>query len=128
MPAGKTREEYNAYMREYMKERCRQRHAVAVEQLGGKCTKCDGTEQLEFDHIVAGSYDPRSRGGKGTMWTFSEKRLQEELAKCQLLCHDCHWEKTLEDLDRKPAKGTHGTLSAYRWCGPPKCEECRAVK
>lgn len=28
----------------------------------------------------------------------------------------------------KQAKGTHGTISAYRWCGPPKCEACKKAK
>lgn len=28
----------------------------------------------------------------------------------------------------RPAKGTHGTVSAYRYCGPPKCDECKAAK
>jgi hypothetical protein len=128
MSVGKNREEYNAYMREYMKKWIASRRIKAIQQLGGKCVQCGSTERLEFDHIIRGSQDPKSRGGQGVMWTFSEKRLQAELAKCQLLCHDCHWKKTLEDLGIKSAKGTHGTLSAYRYCGPPKCEECKAVK
>jgi 5-methylcytosine-specific restriction endonuclease McrA len=131
MPAGKTKEEYNAYMAKYMRERIARRRAEAIKQLGGKCVRCGTTENLEFDHIDRTTKDPRcgSRNGlRGTMWTFSEKRLQAELEKCQLLCKDCHWEKTLEDLGRTSAKGTHGTLSAYRYCGPPKCEECKAVK
>jgi 5-methylcytosine-specific restriction endonuclease McrA len=128
MPAGKTREEYNAYMREYMRKRIADRRARAIIQLGGKCVRCGSTENLEFDHIIAGSYDPKSRSGKGTMWTFSEKRFQAELKKCQLLCKDCHWEKTLDDTGKTSAKGTHGTLSAYRYCGPPKCEECKMIK
>lgn len=62
------------------------------------------------------------------MWTASEARFKAELAKCQLLCKPHHLEKTLRERGFKPAKGTHGTLSAYKSCGPPKCEECKKAK
>jgi 5-methylcytosine-specific restriction endonuclease McrA len=120
----RSREEYNEYMRQYMKNWYDRRHAQAIEQLGGKCARCGTTENLQFDHV-----DPATKTMDiAKMWTASEERFQKELAKCQLLCEECHKKKTLIDKGQKPAKGTHGTLSAYKYCGPPKCEECRAVK
>jgi hypothetical protein len=116
--------EYNAHMAAYMKEWYERRRAEAVAALGGHCAWCDETENLEFDHI-----DPATKITTiSKLWTASEVRFQAELAKCQLLCVPHHIEKTLAERGFKPAKGTHGTLSAYRYCGPPKCEECKAAK
>lgn len=114
----------NEYMRQYMKDWYDRRHAEATAQLGGCCAACGATENLEFDHI-----DPASKTMTiARMWTASEVRFQAELAKCQLLCKPCHFEKTLRDRGFTAAKGTHGTLSAYRYCGPPKCEDCKRAK
>lgn len=116
-----TRAEYNARMARYMKSWYDRRHAEATAALGGACVRCGVTEDLEFDHI-----DPATKTMTiAKMWTASKKRFQDELAKCQLLCKPCHQAKTLAERGMKAAKGTHGTLSAYRYCGPPKCEECK---
>jgi hypothetical protein len=125
---AQTREQRNAYMAAYMKAWYDRRRAEAIAKLGGQCVRCGTTENLEIDHKDPATVDRRMRQGRGGMWTASEERFQAELAKCQLLCHSCHRSKTLEDRGFKPAKGTHGTLSAYRYCGPPKCEECKAAK
>lgn len=118
------REAYNEYMRHYMKDWYDRRHAEAVAALGGHCARCPATEDLQFDHI-----DRTTKTMEiAKMWTASEERFQAELAKCQLLCWPHHLEKTLAEKGQAPAKGTHGTLSAYRYCGPPKCDECRAAK
>jgi hypothetical protein len=125
---ARSREQYNAYMAAYMKSWYDRRHAEAVEKLGGRCSQCGSTERLEIDHKDPKTADQRMRRGRGGMWTASEERFQAELAKCQLLCHDCHVDKTIRERGFTPAKGTHGTLSAYRYCGPPKCEECKKAK
>src|SRR5687768_7163359 len=100
-------------MRQYMAKRYERRKAEWVEKLGGKCAQCGGTEGLQFDHV-----DPTTK--KFTVAQrlagIAEKRLVEEMAKCQLLCSSCHEEKSLKDMGLKSAKGTHGTLSAYRYC------------
>jgi hypothetical protein len=90
------RETYNTYMRKYIQERCWRRRAQAIEQLGGKCVVCGSTDDLEFDHIDASTVDRRIRG---SLWTVSEERLQAELAKCQLLCHKHHREKTIRNKE-----------------------------
>lgn len=126
MGMGQDREAHNAYMRGYMKAWYDRRRAEAVAALGGHCAHpgCDETEGLEFDHI-----DPKTKIMNVTeMMTASEVKFQAELAKCQLLCVPHHLEKTLAERGQRSARGTHGTVSAYLYCGPPKCEACKAAK
>ena len=114
----KTREEQNKYMREYLKRRHHERRAKAVEKLGGKCARCGSAENLEFDHIDR----TKKSISIERMWLVSQERHDAELAKCQLLCDSCHTIKSIYDIGKKPARGTHGTISAYRYC---KCDLCR---
>ena len=116
-----TREQYNEYMRLYMKRRFDERKALALRLLGRKCVRCGSTEKLQFDHI------DRSKKFHGLteMYGHSESRFMEELRKCQLLCAGCHYEKTLEDLGGSSAFRTHGTLSSYRVC---RCDLCKKAK
>lgn len=115
----KKREDYNGYMRKFMLERYHRRRAAAIAQLGGKCAKCGSTEKLEFDHI-----DPKQKSFSIWCRTYSEEKLLEELKKCQLLCREHHNLKTIADRGFKVAKGSHGTVSSYRYC---HCDECRAA-
>lgn len=122
MPRDKA--SYNAYMRQYMKDWYDRRHAEAVMALGGHCVRCPETEGLQFDHI-----DPVTKSMTiAKMWTASEEKFQAELRKCQLLCAPHHLEKTLSERGQRSARGTHGTVSAYAYCEPPKCEKCKAAK
>lgn len=124
MSRTQTKDEYNAYMRVYVLKRYHRRRVAAIERLGGKCQRCGVTDGLQFDHI-----DPGTKVETiGKMWSYAEERFWEEVAKCQLLCEPCHYEKTAHDAGTVPARGTHGTVSAYRYCGPPKCDECKAAK
>ena len=114
----------NAYMAAYMKRWYDRRHAEAVAALGGHCARCLETDELQFDHI-----DPSTKSMTiAKMWTASEERFQAELAKCQLLCVPHHLEKTLAERGMTAARGTHGSLSSYRYCGPPKCDDCKQAK
>lgn len=61
-----------------------------MEFLGGRCALCGAVDDLEFDHVKVGKKDNITR-----MLTHSQARLREELAKCQLLCVECHEEITL---------------------------------
>ena len=108
-------------MREYHLKRYHRMRKEAIESLGGKCTVCGTQENLEIDHIDRTQKEVEiSRA----ILSLSRKRFLEELAKCQLLCQEHHGDKTLMDLGKKKAKGTHGTLSAYRYC---KCSICVKV-
>lgn len=86
----RSKEEYNAYQREYQKKRWEQRRQKLIEFLGGKCFQCGATEGLEFDHI-----DPTTKSFTiAHCPTASEERMLAEIKKCQLLCHACHEKKT----------------------------------
>jgi 5-methylcytosine-specific restriction endonuclease McrA len=113
-------------MAEYMRERRQERLDQARERLGGCCVQCGSTESLEFDHV-----DPASKlkeVSSAAMLDGPLERLFAEVDKCQLLCKPCHIVKTNRDGDRGNAWEEHGTLSAYRYCKPPKCEPCKKVK
>lgn len=107
----------NAYMAAYMKRRYHARRAAAVAALGGICVKCGTTYRLEIDHADRGtkSFD------LAHCWSTSQDRYAAELAKCQLLCHDCH--KAKSAAERSVEHG--GGVSGKRNC---KCELCRARK
>jgi 5-methylcytosine-specific restriction endonuclease McrA len=53
-----------------------------------KCVKCDSTEDLQLDHI-----DPKTKISH-RIWSWSKKRREEELKKCQPLCKKCHTDKS----------------------------------
>lgn len=112
------------YHREYYRQYAQDRRDEAVALLGGCCAVCGTTETLEIDHI-----DPSAKSFTLTQgWSKKRETWLAELAKCQLLCKKHHDEKTLRDAGRVSAKETHGTLSAYRHCGPPKCDDCKRAK
>ena len=114
------------YMRVYMLERYTRRRQQAIRALGGKCKRCSSKDDLEFHH--------KSRRKSGDfviakkIVSVAEDRLQDELKKCVLLCKGCHVAQTAKERGFRLARGTHGTISAYRYCGPPKCEACKKAK
>lgn len=93
--------------------------AKSLEYLGGVCTKCGATENLEFDHINPEDVSFRI----GARFNKSWASIKKELDKCQLLCNSCHWEKTRKERGlNQPA---HGTTSYYQNYGC-RCIECKA--
>ena len=84
---------YNEEHKEHRSEQRNEKRAYCLEYLGGKCVKSGDTERLEFDHI--------KREGKkysiASKLTCTFDNLKEELNKCQLLCVDCHLEKTASE-------------------------------
>ena len=67
------------------------RKEVLIEMLGGKCVSCGAIENLQFDHI-----DPTTKSFSIAK-KYICKAVFEEIKKCQLLCYNCHLEKTAED-------------------------------
>lgn len=121
----KSREDYNEYMRKYNLNRFYQRKEKAIAQLGGKCVDCGSTENLEFDHV-----DPTTKSftiGRA-IGNIAESKLQEELAKCELRCVECHVEKSIKNGDIPP-RATHGTYAMYRHhkCRCDKCREAARI-
>lgn len=84
---------YNESMNAYMKRRWAKRKAAAVALLGGKCARCESTENLEFDHI-----DPNTKiMTVARTSSRSEEFFWTEVKKCQLLCQGHHLIKSGED-------------------------------
>lgn len=107
----------NAYMNDYMKRRYHERKLEAISLLGGRCFNCSSTRNLELDHI-----DRKLKNfSLSKLWSISKERYLEELELCQLLCYDCHKEKT-----RQEASVEHGGgLSGKRNC---ICISCKIKK
>lgn len=83
-----------AWLRDRASRRYEERRARAIETLGGVCAQCGSKKRLEFDHI-----DPHSKEAN-LHQLFSggaQAKLDAELRKCQLLCIDCHIEKSKRD-------------------------------
>ena len=74
----------------------------------GPCAKCGSEKNLDVHHK-----DP-SQKVSHRIWSWSQKRREEELVKCEPLCEPCH--------EKLHNPGTHGTQSRYRvGC---RCSEC----
>lgn len=96
----------------------------AIVFLGGECARCHTTHRLEFDHIV-----PETKTVNVTvLFTGGWERIMTELYKCQLLCHDCHVDKTREGRVGLPGgrkgKITHGTSGYRTGC---RCGVCKTL-
>lgn len=104
-----------AYHRKYWYKR-RQR---LLDYLGGKCAKCGSRERLEFDHI-----NPELKT-VNISHNVTFAAMQVELDKCQLLCNNCHRQKSKEEAKlRRPMR--HGTY--YAWLNNKcRCEICFPV-
>lgn len=78
-----------------------------IESQGGKCVQCGSTEKLEVDHI-----DPTTKKWKpSSVWSRKQVDRDMELAKCQVLCKECHEIKTAgENRERKGEKASSSKL------------------
>lgn len=59
----------------------------------GPCKTCGSTENLQVDHLDS------SRKTSHRIWSWSETRRIEELAKCQVLCKSCHIIKSHDEYN-----------------------------
>ena len=80
--------------REYQRLRVAKRRSDWFQE-NGPCKECNSWENLEVDHINSSlkTMNPAA------IWSRSEEVRNKELAKCQVLCHDCHVLKTIECKD-----------------------------
>jgi hypothetical protein len=91
-------EERRTYNREWMRKR-----RADWFSANGPCVDCGSWDDLELDH--------NSRADKVShrIWSWSEERRYEELAKCVARCRKCHRAKTTEERktwSTKPKKPT----------------------
>jgi len=101
--------------REYTRKWMAARRKAWLDE-NGPCVRCGSSDQLEVDHI-----DP-SQKITHNVWSWTKEKRDVELAKCQVLCSDCHKQKT---RDEGP-QAQHGTNHMYdKGC---RCEPCRHIK
>jgi 5-methylcytosine-specific restriction endonuclease McrA len=102
-----TKEQRREYNRTYVARR-------RAEWFAGKtCIKCGSEENLEIHHV-----DPSTKEAH-QVWTWTKERRDLELAKCDVLCKNCHKIETLLQL----VKFEHGTRTMYTRHGC-RCEPC----
>jgi len=83
-----------------------------------QCVDCGSKERLELDHI-----DPEQKVSN-SIWSWSQKRRDEETAKCEVRCYCCHKSRSAKQCREWFSRPiTHGTVTAYlkRKC---KCSIC----
>ena len=124
----------NEYMRHYMATRRLQRRETLVNLAGGKCSRCRSLKDLEFDHR---DRTTRLFNLSGCHLDRSWAKIIEELAKCDLLCAECHKLKTKEAGDnpggvRGAGRGSgrvpeHGTAHMYIQYGC-RCRHCQYAR
>lgn len=106
-------EKQRAYQLQWIKRR---REAWLQDK---SCIRCGSLDRLELDHI-----DPKQKLiNPAQLWGMSEtnpKRIAE-LAKCQVLCYDCHKNKSVIDDYARLRHGTNTMYTHYR-C---RCQPCR---
>lgn len=117
------------YMREYMKNRYRSKRQEIIDRLGGKCSRCGSTDgPLHLDHIDKKKKTMRA----ADMHSVNDKKFEEEIKNLQILCQDCHHDKSREawDYSDRTPRATHGTYwMARRYkCKCPKCQKAYKKK
>lgn len=92
----------NDRRREYQRAWVRKNRQSWISN-NGPCAACGSLENLEVDHI------DRTKKETHKVWSWSKKRRDRELNKCQVLCETCHKEKTAKETSKLPKGGK-------RWC------------
>lgn len=107
-----------AVQREYQRKWMAARRRKYLELRGNRCETCSSKDDLEFHH--------RNKEEKidHKIWSWSRKRIEAELAKCDLLCIACHLSETRKE--RGWGVYEHGTLACYHY-GGCKCQLCKAA-
>ena len=86
----------------------------------GPCVKCGSWDNLEADHI-----DPKTKLFEpAALWSLSDSNPKKilELAKLQVLCHDCHAEKSLSEVFVQTDHKASGATLYRNGC---RCVDCR---
>jgi 5-methylcytosine-specific restriction endonuclease McrA len=116
--AIKDKDQYNAYMREYLAQKYYNRRVMFIAELGGVCVKCGTSEELEFDHVIP---EEKSFTIAKKLGGAPEAVIRAELQKCQLLCIPCHKSKTVKSVSVAHGEGKTGVRNC-------RCELCAPLK
>jgi hypothetical protein len=112
---------YGDKKRLYQNEWVAKRRHDWIESQGGQCAMCGSIDKLEVDHV-----DPSIKlMYPREIWSRRKEVREAELAKCQVLCFDCHEKKTRIDASHPSPR--HGTLNMYDKHGC-RCNLCRTKK
>lgn len=115
-------EDYNAYMKEFVRHRYIKLKLRAVEYKGGKCIDC-GYNKL----YVAMDFHHRNPSEKEFTWHKLRKRawdsIKNELDKCDLLCRNCHAERHYNERAHREALRNRVDPRLLK---PKSCEGCGA--
>ena len=84
----------------------------------GPCVRCGGFNNLEVDHIES----RHKTNSPQIKWGWPILRLTVELQKCQVLCRDCHYQKSAEEFGWAEERGLHGYTRYKSGC---RCDICR---
>lgn len=91
------------------------RRAAWIESKGGVCASCGSADRLEIDHINRSDKSMQPTA----IWSRSRAIREAELAKCQVLCYDCHRTKTITESSTAKC----GQIGMYnKGC---RCELCK---
>ena len=98
---------------DYYRRRYEERRAWAIEMLGSQCSECGTTLDLQIHHR-----DPSQKSVRisTVLSRWSIAKISEELAKCILLCADCHTKH------HHPNAGAHGIPARYN--AGCRCKPC----
>ena len=110
--------------KDYLIKRRQERRILSFTILGNHCIFCGSTESLHFDH----KNSKNKSFNISCMLAGNWKKLQNELKKCQLLCVNCHKEKSRKEAHyRQINTGRHGTMWMY-YKHKCRCEICKKYK
>ena len=107
------------YNKEQQQKYLQLRRSKAKSYLGEECRYCGKDDTLEFDHIDKSTKEYEI--SVGIAQHIAWDKLVIELDKCQLLCHDCHKEKS----DKEQSVEHGGGLSGKKNC---PCLLCKVKK
>jgi 5-methylcytosine-specific restriction endonuclease McrA len=110
------------YMREYMANRYHQKRQEVIDRLGGRCARCGTrTGKFHLDHKDRTKKTMRA----SDLHSVNDKKFENEIKNLQILCEDCHKDKTNESWDygSNVNRPRHGSYWYYRKYGC-RCQEC----
>lgn len=85
------------------------------------CVKCGRVDNLEIHHL-----DPTQKVSH-SVWSWSQIKRDAELAKCVVLCHDCHAVETALQAFNPLVHGTRAGYETHK-CRCFACVEAASIR